>query len=233
MAAGLTFKTIQDRVITYGFGEADRTNIKGWINVRYSDIVGRRRWSWLSEQLTLNTVTGQSNYSIATLTTNTFSRHGRLQSTQLTAPDPVFVDMMSMDDWAASRNIGDLTTRGVPEFYGLWDGELWFWPVPAAVYSYTWKFYKTYTELSADGDIPLVPANFSNVLVIGALAEAAQRDRDPELYALRSAEFERKINEMIGADRSQQEETPRRAVMPTSYGGLYNKRPHRGPRAGY
>lgn len=74
------------------------------------------------------------------------------------------------------RMLPDPSATGTPEYYyltgaastGAW--QLGFFPTPSAVINIQGRGWKTITELSADADLPLIPAKWHNALVFLALA---------------------------------------------------------------
>jgi hypothetical protein len=57
-------------------------------------------------------------------------------------------------------------------------------PIPAAVVTYTLDITSPITELSADGDVPLIPDDFQDLLIDGAELRLMVKKDDPERWSL-------------------------------------------------
>lgn len=54
--------------------------------------------------------------------------------------------------------------RGSVQFYGVYGGELRFYPTPQAATTVTLRYYKTWPDLAAPTDEPLIPVTFHDIL---------------------------------------------------------------------
>lgn len=219
-ATDLDFQNLQDRVLSFGYGEIDRANVKTWINMAYSDVMSRRRWSWAQATQSVVTVAGTSTVALSALS-DPPQFFGRLAPVTTTAREPKYIPPMQFNDSVLRRPPS--TTRSTPDYYTIFADTVTFYPVPDAAYTYTLHYWKGATDLSANGDKPIIPRQWRSVLVHGALRYAAERDRNNDSLARRTAEYERWIENMIGADNLQQSETGLKAEMPNGYYGLFDE----------
>lgn len=220
----LTFKNLQDRCLDYGYGEVDRNRFKTWLNEAQMDIMTRRRWSWAGATQTITTSANTQNYT--TLTDTAVIYWGRLKPTVSSIPEPRYIDNMTLaDDW--TRHAQDATDTGMPQAYTIWGSPtttwtLTFFPIPDNVYTYTLYYYRGIVDLSGDSDISIIPSQWRMVLVKGALVAAAERDRDQQAIARRTADYENMIRRMEGADPLTDRESERKARMPRHYHNMYD-----------
>lgn len=224
-ATDLTFKNIQDRVLTFGYGEVDRANVKIWINMAYDDIISRTRWSWLEATETVTTVANQQTLTLSGIT-DPPQTWGRLYPTTTNLQEPTYLDPMRMNDGLTRRPF-DTSWKGVPQYYTFFGDTITFYPIPDAAYVYTLFYWKGTPELSADGDLPLIPKQWRHVLVYGALRYAAEKDRNDNSLARRTAEYEKMILNMLGMEKLRQKETGLYAEMPGHYYGVFDTPPSR------
>lgn len=218
-ATDLTFLELQDRVLSFGYGEVDRARVKMWINMAYSDIMSRRRWRWAQATQSVVTVAGTATVALSALS-DPPQFFGRLAPVTASAREPVYLDAMQFNDNVSRRP--PITSRGLPDTYTIFGDTITFYPTPDAAYTYTLHYWKGATDLSADGDKPIIPRQWRTVLVYGALRYAAERDRNDNSLARRTAEYEKWIANMIGADNLSQSETGARSEMPGGYYGLFD-----------
>lgn len=64
---------------------------------------------------------------------------------------------------------------GIPSHYGMWDGELRFFPTPSSARTYTLRYYKTWPDLVTDAEEPIIPETWHDMLVSYAAGRLAQR----------------------------------------------------------
>lgn len=210
----MTFKQMQDAVMAAGgYGEAERTLIKSWLNQTRNDVVTRFPWSWLEKSTAITTVAGTATVALP----SDLLLFGRLKRADDNAPRLKFVDDMDPRYVAATRQVN--TERGTPMYYTIREGALEFMPVPDAAYNYTLKYWKTLTtDMSADADLSGLPLADDQVLVDGALYRGALYSRNVGLAQFHQDQYEGKLGQMMRNEALRQRETPRRAALPDFYG---------------
>ena len=164
-----------------------RTRIKGYINLWHRDILSRPGYLRLlrDRQQTLTSVADTTTYTFAS---NVIRLNGLVDTTN----DQHLVrrDLA----WLRREDPG-LEAEGVPVVYvnlgrnssGLLQIQLW--PTPQGAYTYTVDYTAALTDLSANTDEPLLPADFHQVLSLGAQHdEWVRMDDDRALVVLRRIE---------------------------------------------
>lgn len=215
---GLNFGGLVDRVKTFGYGNEDDEFIRTWLNMAYLDVATRKRWAWTEATQDVTTVAGQETTTFSSLS-ETPAFFGRLKPSTTGLLIPEYVDNMSFEDGVHRRHT---IATGPPQYYTIWSGYLRWAPIPNDAYQYQMQYWAIPFELVNDADYPLVPPQYRNVLVVGALMHAADRDHNPQLYAQRLQYYETLIRNMFGHDWAKDAETRKRAAMPDSYGGMYD-----------
>lgn len=70
----------------------------------------------------------------------------------------------------------DIGWQGGPvQLYSLWDGDLKFYPLPKKNETLTLRYYKFWSDLDADSDVPIFPATWHDLLVDFASGQLALR----------------------------------------------------------
>lgn len=72
--------------------------------------------------------------------------------------------------WDDSQRVYDPDDTGSVAWYGTWGGTLTFYPTPTSDTDVRLRYYRVWPDLSADGDTPLFPATFHDVLADYATA---------------------------------------------------------------
>lgn len=153
-----------------------RTRIKAFINARYRKLatscsLGRVRFGTVS----FATVAGTFTYSPATLAkplTISYAGGNRI------------LEQRTMDE--IRLNDPDSSTTGAPQTFclqkfGATTCTLYIWPKPDAIYTLSADGILVGTELAADGDIPVFPEDFHDILVFGGCADELMKMEKPSL----------------------------------------------------
>ena len=147
---------------------------------------------------------------------------GRLRPSQLiTQPEPRFIDPSKMTlDY--HRTFANPTNTGTPFAYTIWGGVLEVFPIPNISYTYELYYWTGITEMVNATDVCMIPPQFMNVLVWGALVLAADRDRDEAASVRRQARFDDMLMQMYNAEPFDNQETVLKAEMPNHYYGIFD-----------
>lgn len=183
--AGLTFKEIQDAVKSDRFREAQRGDIKKWINFRYW-------WLWHLEEWTFRyatddvTVTAGSD-TVTGVAADFLVAHSlqRYDGTPLQYMGPAAFQRAYYD----TTN----TQSGTPEAYTVIDGTILVGPKSNETSTaYRLLYEREYTDLVNDNDVPALPNGAHFGLVHGGAAEGLKLQNDPTWQA-----FEQDFNSVI------------------------------------
>jgi hypothetical protein len=171
----LTFRQMIDAVLTeHGFDVSEPT-VKAWLNERYATMVVRARWRLL--EVTLGTtVASQPDYALDDLIqelayvyvgTNgdPYIKAGALEMRQLRAGTAIVSDDAAgaFSDAFSSTGAGLLRLFPIPTTAGL---------------AITGLAAEPPTDLVADSDVPIVPADFHKPIVDGTIAIGLERDAE-------------------------------------------------------
>lgn len=218
----LTYKNLQDRVLTYGYGEVDRANVKSWLNEAYEELVRAYKWPWLQATQTITTVANTQTVAIPATPPVLF--FGRLKPTTASVDEPRFLSEMDFREYMPNREYTDPADKGQPDYYSIFAGNINFYPIPDAVYTYSLRYWKGITTLpTADADTYMCPDPYLDALVTNALARAAMRENDMGKYQVYVAQYTATVAQMMRNAKAEQGETPKRAAMPDTYAGLYDR----------
>lgn len=165
------------------------------INSVYRRVCGMRRWPFLAASGTITMTAGTGIYDVdvaagigrTLLVVNAVRIEFGTGYPEISyLPEQEFRDLQHAD-----RN------RGVPLYWTLIDDDLNFWPLPDANYVITVDFTLDPTDLTADGDTPVLPAAFHDILVWGAIKELAFRERDWGARAVALEEYNARLADMM------------------------------------
>lgn len=106
---------------------------------------------------------------------------------------------MSMDQYRAISPQAITDNQGTPLFWvwGSYSGsttpkfDLYLYQTPSSVITYTCDITSVLTALSADGDVPILPADFHDLLFLGALVDEYRHMDDTRVSIAQSQLVER------------------------------------------
>jgi len=161
------------------------------LNSIYRRIAGEHRWPWLDRQSTaLATVAGNQSVTLTAVTSLMWVDAVRLEyGTEY--PEVKFLAPQALRDMAHVDR-----STGTPRFWTEEFGELRFWPTPDKAYTVVLDYMTTPPDLAVDADIPLFDSTYHDVLVWGAIAEMAFRERDWSAKNFAAAEYADRYGEM-------------------------------------
>lgn len=145
-----------------------------------------RRWPNLQRTYTFSTVAGQRQYDIESI--------GDIREVVSVVDTSASGARMTLIDYNNAEEVwlGNTDTPSRPYFFSFWDGDLYLWPKPDAVYPITVRAYRnpTYDWLTnADEEIDL-DEWFHAILPYFVVARVYQRQEDAELSAMYMRSFE-------------------------------------------
>jgi hypothetical protein len=188
----------------------DTLKVVGWVPDAYREIQQLpHNWRWLRKSA-LGDVSGAAlSYSIDALLgvsagTTRFSRWVRpstnYRPTAYLASNPGTewaLTWLPYDRFRLAFMIGT-HTPGAPQYWSVAnDGALLVGPTPDQAYKLRADYYASPQLLSADGDLPEMPAEFHLLIAWRALGEYGAFDAAPEVLARASSNYETMLNRLI------------------------------------
>lgn len=199
----MTLAELRAAIQNKGYGTDTATQQTGALNSVYRRINGLRRWSYLERRTTaLAATAGQASVSLVTLAPLMWVDAVRIEfGTEY--DELAYTPVQDFRDYAhADRDTGR------PVRWTEAAGELHLWPKPERAYTLTIDYLTTPADLSADGDIPVFDSTYHDVLVWGAVAEMAYRQREYTAAAHATNEYRERLAEMTRGYGITQRQTP-------------------------
>lgn len=171
----MTFKEIQDAVLTRRFKETQRADAKTWINHRYWWIWALEDWTFTEGEALISTTAG--SMTLSGLPTDIRTVRALLRQ------DGEPLKYLPWDDFYRTY-YGTGTAPSAPQHWTRVAGTYYVGPaadITSAAYKLVYR--KEYTKLVADGDIPALPEGSHLALVHGGGAEGRKLESDPMYLA--------------------------------------------------
>ena len=145
-----------------------------------------RRWPYLQETYTFNTVANQREYTIATI--------GDIREIISVVDTSASGARLTLIDYNQAEEIwlGNTDVASRPYFYAFWDKKLHLWAKPDAVYPITVRAFRNpvYTWLSNTSETIDLDEWFHALLPYFIIARVYQRQEDSDLSAMYMRSFE-------------------------------------------
>lgn len=174
-------------------GGLTATVVNNALNASLRAITAERSWSWLDAEETINTVAGTDSYTPSATWGKTRALH-----------HPNYGPLRLMVLTELLTEFESTSPTGRPRAYTEEGGQLVLRPVPDAVYALSHFFRRVEPGLSGDSDVPLMPAQFHDVIVAHAvwrLAGQRHQTREHRERALQAkADYEQWTRRMRDED---------------------------------
>jgi hypothetical protein len=145
-----------------------------------------RRWPYLQETYTFNTVVDQREYTISTI--------GDIREIISVVDSSTAGNRLTLIDYNQAEDIwlGNTDVPSRPYFYSFWDKKIQFWAKPDAVYPITVRAFRNpvYTWLTNTEETIDLDEWFHALLPYFVLARVYQRQEDAQLSQMYLNSFE-------------------------------------------
>ena len=220
----MDFTTLKTAVeVDGGFPSVDATTRIGqWVNAAYNDILGRRGWSWRESAPTaVALVASQEAYALTGTAPVVPDFGGMIEVLMELSTNGARVKLKPCDQQTYDDITAHSRDNGVPAIYTVNGGapattsatvtaggqtQLRVWPVPLATATNGQQLLIRYfrgvgtVQLSANGDIPLLPVEFHDAIVLRACARGLIANDQEENAKAFMVQFEERMQQMIAED---------------------------------
>lgn len=164
---GITTK-VQQRIRDTGYSSSE---IHNYINDAQRDVFNEYRLPFMQATQAYTVTIGASDITNGLGLGTNFVQAIDLTYTsagEKTIPHKEFSEIDSDADDTTAHPAGE------PQYWYKYGNTIRVFPVPSTAYTVTLRYYKTPTELTADADIPEIPSEFEEILVVGAAYRVMQ-----------------------------------------------------------
>lgn len=206
---GNLISQVQSRLDDTGFASA---TLMQFLNDTQRQITNEYRLPFMEATASFTTVIGTA--SIGSLPSN-FQMAINLT---VTSPDSNEKVIPYMEYEEIDHRYPDPTddTTGPPAYWYIFNGTINLSPRPDAAYGLTLRYLKKPTELTANADVPAIPEEYQEILVLGAHKRALQLNDNFDQAQLINQEYLDLVEKMVNRLTRRQLYTARR--MPTRRG---------------
>ena len=205
---GTTVTRVQQRIRDTGYSSAE---IKSYINDTQNDVFNEYRLPFMQAVQAYTLTANVSDITNGTGLPTTYVQAMDITLTSsgrekvLTFMDTQTVDAMYPDP--------DDTTRhpaNVPSIWYNYADTIKVYPVPNSAFTLSLRYYKTPTELSADADVPEIPSEFQELLIMGAAYRVMQVKDNYDQAAILQNKYDEILQKLVLKYSQPQVGTPAR-----------------------
>lgn len=144
-------------------------------------------WNFLWTQLDINTIAGTSLID-PPADMGAWDRDSFWLD--YTTDDGIKMDLIDYKDWRDDLRFG-VKTNDTPTVMVIRpDGKLKLDPPPNKVYALTADYWKAPVKMTANADVPLIPAEFQRIIVARVKMYFAEEQEVPNLYEIAKLEYD-------------------------------------------
>jgi hypothetical protein len=197
------------------FADVDQTDVSDAeitraLNASYMELIGDASWSFLSARASLTTTSAQAEYDVVSIASDCEAH--RIRRVQMLGRDLRYIApeaYYGVNPFGASSN----TAGDQPMCWAILESTtLAIWPAPPTGTARV-IYVRKPPDLALDGDVPLTPSRYNDVLETGALARVFQKIGDLDTSELKKKEFSESV-QGVHRDLLRTQET-----SPLFYGG--------------
>lgn len=163
---------VQQRIRDTGYSS---TEIKNYLNDAQNDVFNEYRLPFMQATQNYTLTAGTSDITNGSgLPTNYVQALDITLTTSGYEKVLPYVDVSEVDDVYPDPDDTTVNPSNVPSNWYYYADTIKVYPVPNAAYTLTLRYYKKPTILSSDSDVPDLPSEFEELLVVGAAYRVMQ-----------------------------------------------------------
>jgi hypothetical protein len=183
--------------------------IVDWVNTAWIDIqTAHQDWDWMRTSASFPTVASQATYALGTgtgtvgVSVATFGKWDRdtfrNYDTSVGTDSEVFMGFVHYDTWRDVYFYGALrTTTTRPIDMSITPAKaIALGPPPLVGYTITGDYFTAPLDMTADADIPALPAQFQMAIIYRAMMSYGAYEAAPEVYQRGELEFGKLMRRM-------------------------------------
>lgn len=170
--AGDIVTRVQQRVRDTGYST---TEIKGYLNDTQNDIFNEYRLPFMETSHNYTLTVGDSDITHGSGLPSDYVQALDLFNTTSGQEGVItFRDIRDIDSLTPDPDDTTLNPQNAPRYWYIYARTPRVYPVPNLAYTLTLRYYKKPTALSSDSDVPSLPSEFEELLVVGAAYRVLQ-----------------------------------------------------------
>lgn len=186
---------VQQRVRDIGYSSAE---IKNYINDTQNDVFNEYRLPFMQTIQGYTLTVGVSDITDGSgLPANYVQAISLILTTNGKEKVLTYSDVRQIDQNSPDSDDEDIHERGEPDEWYYYAETIRVYPEPDAAYTLTLRYYKKPTILSADADVPELPSEFEELLVVGAAYRVLQVKDNYDQAAILQNKYDEILQKLV------------------------------------
>lgn len=186
---------VQSRIKDTGFSTTD---IKGFINDTQRDVFNEYDLPFMETTQNYTLTAGESDITNGSgLPTNFVQAIDLVLTTSGLEKRLPFIDVREIDWQYPDPTDTSAHPSNIPEYAYKYGTTIRVYPAPASAYTVTLRYIKKPTELSDDDDVPEIPSEFEELLVVGAAYRAHQVKDNYDKAAILQNKYDELLQKLV------------------------------------
>lgn len=199
---------VQSRVRDSGFSSSE---IKNYINDTQNDVFNEYRLPFMQTTQDYTLTVGVSDITNgSSLPSNYVQAIDILLTTSGQEKVLPYRDIREVDALNPDADDQTVNPRGVPQYWYYYAETIRVFPEPDAAYTLTLRYYKKPTLLSADADVPEIPSEHEELLVVGAAYRVMQVKDNYDQAGVLENKYDELLQKLVVKSSQPQVGTPTR-----------------------
>jgi hypothetical protein len=192
---GTLVTRVQQRVRDTGYSS---TEIIGYLNDAQNDVFNEYRLPFTQTSQSYNLTAGESDITNGSgLPTNYVQAVDMTLTSGGVQSILPYVDVTTIDNFYPNPEDAALHPPGIPIYWYFYQETIRVFPAPVASISVSLRYYKKPTELTANGDVPEVPSEFAECLIMGASYRVLQVKDNYDQAAILQNKYDEILQKLV------------------------------------
>lgn len=176
----------------------DTTEIKQYLNDTQNDVFNEYRLPFMQTSQTYTVTIGASDITNGSGLPTNYAQAVDLMNTYASSEQLIpYKKFTELDFLYPDEDDTTVHSAGAPLYWYFYAETIRIFPVPAKAYTLLLRYYKTPTLLSADGDIPSLPSQFQELLVVGAAYRVLQVKDNYDQAAILENKYDEILSKLV------------------------------------
>jgi hypothetical protein len=207
---------VQQRIRDTGYSSSE---IKTYINDAQNDVFNEYRLPLLEDSQDYTLAAGVSDITNGTgVPTNYVQGLDLLLTTAGIEKPLIYIAKKELDAMYPDGDDVTVNPANIPSYWYVYESTIKVFPVPSDAFTVTLNYYKKPVEMTADGDVPLVPSEFQELLVLGAAYRVMQVKDNYDQAGVLQNKFDEILQKLVSKYTQKQVGTP--TIMRINRNGL-------------
>lgn len=174
------------------------TEIRNYINDTQNDVFNEYRLRFMETTQTYTLAAGVSDITNGSgLPTNFVQAISLTLTTTGYESELQYKDFREIDSTNPDPDDTTINPAGIPQYWYVYGTTIRVFPAPASAYTVSLRYYKRPATLDEDADVPEIPSEFEELLVVGAAYRVFQVKDNYDKAAILQNKYDELLQKLV------------------------------------